>query len=231
MSGQQPPVTHQTFVEDPASPDEPQPTLPTKTLTTDVPAEEAPRPTPIVIQPTGSSQGEEEIEVVGQVEAEGIEEEEAEAEEGDVSELTEDPAAAKKTKRKRKKSKEAKEKKRLKHEKREAAGKPPKSKTPSTSTRTHPISTGLTTSVVLRQLKKDQHKHIYGKEQTEDQDTPIVADLSSHDNEDIFNLPSSWQQPSSQAPSSQKPEEGDEDYEAPPRCPGEPRRKHTWLHQ
>ena len=125
----------------------------------------APRPTPVVIQPTGSSQGEEEIKVIGQVEAEEIEEieeaeeieeeEEAEAEEGDVSELTEDTAAAKKTKRKRKKSKEAKEKKRSKCEKREAAGRPPKSKTPSTSTRTHPISTGLTTSVVLRQLKKD----------------------------------------------------------------------------
>ena len=155
MSGQQPPVTHQTFVKAPASPDEPQPTLPTQTPTTDVPAEEAPRPTPIVIQPTGSSQDEGEIEVIGQVEAEEIEEEEAEAEEGDVSELTEDTAAAKKTKRKRKKSKEAKEKKRSKCEKREAAGKPPKSKTPSTSTRTHPISTGLTTSVVLRQLKKD----------------------------------------------------------------------------
>ena len=161
MSGQQPPVTHQTFVKAPASPDEPQPTLPTQTPTTDVPAEEAPRPTPIIIQPTGSSQDEGEIEVIGQVEAEEIEEaeieeeEEAEAEEGDVSELTEDTAAAKKTKCKRKKSKEAKEKKRSKHEKREAAGKPPKSKTPSTSTRTHPISTGLTTSVVLRQLKKD----------------------------------------------------------------------------
>ena len=114
MSGQ-PPATHQTFAETPASPDEPQPTLPTQTPTTDVPAEEAPRPTPIIIQPTGSSQDEEEIEVIGQVEAEEIEEveeieaeeieeeeeEEAEAEEG---ELTEDTAAAKKTKRKRKKS-------------------------------------------------------------------------------------------------------------------------------
>ena len=214
MSGQQPPATHQTFVETPASPDEPQPTLPTQTPTTDVPAEEAPRPTPIVIQPTGSSQDEGEIEVIGQVEAEEIEEveeieeaeeieeEEAEAEEGDVSELTEDTAAAKKTKRKRKKSKEAKEKKRSKREKREAAGKPPKSKTPSTSTRTNPISTGLTTSVVLRQLKKDRHKQLYGKEQTEDQDTPLVADSLSQDNEDIINLPSSWQQPSSQVPSS-----------------------------
>ena len=203
MSGQQPPVTHQTFVETPASPDEPQPTLPTQTPTTDVPAEEAPRPTPIIIQPTGSSQGEEEIEVIGQVEAEEIEEveeieeaeeieeeeEEAEAEEGDVSELTEDTAAAKKTKHKRKKSKEAKEKKRSKCKKREAAGKPPKSKTPSTSTRTHPISTGLTTSVVLRQLKKDRHQQLYGKEQTEDQDTPVVADSSSQDNEDICQPP------------------------------------------
>ena len=51
MSGQQPPVTHQTFAETPASPDEPQPTLPTQTPTTDVPAEEAPRPTPVIIQP------------------------------------------------------------------------------------------------------------------------------------------------------------------------------------
>ena len=61
MSGQQPPVTHQTFAETPASPDEPQPTLPTQTPATDVPMEEAPRPTPVVIQPTGSSQSEEEI--------------------------------------------------------------------------------------------------------------------------------------------------------------------------
>ena len=167
MSGQQPPATHQTFAETPASPDEPQPILPTQTPTTDVPTEETPRSTPIIIQPTGSSQGEEEIEVIGQVEAEEIEEieeieefeeiegKEAEAEEGDVSELTEDTAAATKTKRNRKKSEEAKEKKRSKHEKREAAGRPPKSKTPSTSTRTHPVSTGLTTSVVLQKLKKD----------------------------------------------------------------------------
>ena len=152
--------------------------------------------------------------VVGQIEAEEIEEEEAEAEEGDVSELTEDTAAAKKMKCKRKKLKEAKEKKRLKCEKREVVGKSPKSRTPSTSTRAHPISTGLTTSVVLRQLKKDLHQKLYGKEQTEDQDTPIVADSSSQDNEDIVNLPSSQQQPSPQAPSSQKLEEGDEDYEA-----------------
>ena len=33
------------------------------------------------------------------------------------------------------------------------------------------------------------------------------------------NLPSSWQQPSSQAPSSQEPKEGDEDYEVPPPVP------------
>ena len=231
MSGQQPPVTHQTFAETQASPDEPQPILPTQTPTTDVPTEETPRSSPIVIQPTGSSQGEEEIEVVGQVEAEEIEEieeieeaeeieeEEAEAEEGDVSELTEDTAAAKKTKRKRKKSKEAREKKRSKHEKREAAGRPPKSKTPSTSTRTHPVSTGLTTSVVLKQLKKDRHQQLYGKEQTEDQDTPVIADSSSQDNEDIIKPPSRRQQPSSQAPSSQEPKEGDEDYETPPPVP------------
>ena len=117
MSGQQPPATHQTFAKTPASPDEPQPILPTQTPTTDVPTEETPRSTPVIIQPTSSSQGEEEIEVIGQVEAEEIEEieeieeaeeieeKEAEAEEGDVSELTEDTAAAKKTKRKRKKSK------------------------------------------------------------------------------------------------------------------------------
>ena len=42
MSGQQPPATHQTFADTPASPDEPQPTLPTQTPTTDVPAEESP---------------------------------------------------------------------------------------------------------------------------------------------------------------------------------------------
>ena len=46
MSGQQPPVTHQTFAETPASPDEPQPILPTQTPTTDVPMEETPRSTP-----------------------------------------------------------------------------------------------------------------------------------------------------------------------------------------
>ena len=69
MSGQQPPVTHQTFAKTPASPDEPQPILPTQTPTTDVPTEETPRSTPIVIQPTGSSQGEEEVEVIGQVES------------------------------------------------------------------------------------------------------------------------------------------------------------------
>ena len=107
----------------------------------------------------------------------------------------------------------------MKHEKREAAGRPPKSKNPSTSTRTHPVSTGLTTSVVLKQLKKDQHQQLYGKEQTEDQDTPIIADSSSQDNEDIIKPPSRWQQPSSQAPSSQEPKEGDEDYEASPPVP------------
>ena len=79
MSGQQPPATHQTFAKTPASPDEPQPTLPTQTPATDVPIEEAPGPTPVVIQPTSSSQSEEEIEIVGQIEAEEMEEE-AEAE-------------------------------------------------------------------------------------------------------------------------------------------------------
>ena len=131
MSGQQPPATHQTFAETPASPDEPQPILPTQTPTTDVPTEETPRSTPIIIQPTGSSQGEEEIEVVGQVEAEEIEEieeveeieeKEAEAEEGDVSELTEDTAAATKNKHKRKKLKEVKEKKRNVRREKQLAG-------------------------------------------------------------------------------------------------------------
>ena len=43
--------------------------------------------------------------------------------------------------------------------------------------------------------------------------------MSSQDNEDIIKPPSSWQQPSSQAPSSQEPKEGNEDYEAPPPVP------------
>ena len=48
---------------------------------------------------------------------------------------------------------------------------------------------------------------------------PVVADSSSQDNEDIIKPPSRKQQPSSQAPSSQEPKEGDEDYEAPPQVP------------
>ena len=108
----------------------PQPTLPTQSPATDVPIEEAPEPTPVVIQPTGSSQSEEEIKIVGQIEAEEMEEEEAEAEEGDVSELTEDTAVAKKMKRKRKKLKEAKEKKRSKCDEERSSGQITKIKDP-----------------------------------------------------------------------------------------------------
>ena len=92
MSEPPPEKTHETFEEAPASPDEPQPTLATPNPP-DVPAEELAAAAPVIIVPTGSSQDEGEIEVIGEVQGE---EETEEAGQGDVSELTEDTSAASK---------------------------------------------------------------------------------------------------------------------------------------
>ena len=92
---------HETFLEAPASPDDPQPTLPPVPDVT--PSEEmSDVAAPLVIQPIGSSQEETELEVTGTVAGD----------EGDVSEMTsEETAAAKrKTKHKKKKPKEKKTK-------------------------------------------------------------------------------------------------------------------------
>ena len=188
MSEPPPEKTHETFEEAPASPDEPQPTLATPNPP-DVPAEELAATAPVIIVPTGSSQDEGEIEVIGEVQGE---EETEEAGQGDVSELTEDTSAAsKKSKWKRKKLKEEKEKKKTRCERREAAGKQ-RAETSSTSTR---MST-MTMTNILRQLKKDHKKQLH-QEETDEAHTPVIPDSSS-----------------------QEPQEGDEDYEAPPPVSG-----------
>ena len=94
MSEQQ---AHETFSETPASPDEPQPTLPPVPDVTPA-AEMVNVATPLVIQPIGSSQEEAELEVIGTVAGD----------EGDVSEMTGEEIAKRKTKHRKKKPKKKK---------------------------------------------------------------------------------------------------------------------------
>ena len=61
------------------------------------------------------------------------------------------------------------------------------------------------------------------QEETDEAHTPVIPDSSSQ--EDLFSLPGSWQHPMSEAVSSQEPQEGDEDYEAPPPVSGRARAK------
>ena len=219
MSEPPPEKTHETFEEAPASPDEPQPTLATPNPS-DIPAEELAATAPVIIIPTGSSQDKGEIEVIGEVQGE---EETEEAGQGDVSELTEDTSAAsKKSKCKQKKSKEEKEKKKTRCERREAARKQ-RAETSSTSTRT----SAMTVTNILQQLKKDRKKQLH-QEETDEAHTPVIPDSSSQ--EDLFSLPGSWQHPTSEAVSSQEPQEGDEDYEAPPPVSGRAQAK-TYMAQ
>ena len=92
MSEQQ---AHETFSETPASPDEPQPTLPPVPDVTPA-AETVNVAAPLVIQPIGLSQEEAELEVIGTVA------------EGDVSEMTGEEIAKRKTKHRKKKPKKKK---------------------------------------------------------------------------------------------------------------------------
>ena len=88
---------HETFSETPASPDEPQPTLPPVPDVTPA-AETANVAAPLVIQPIVSSQEEAELEVIGTVAGD----------EGDVSEMTGEEIAKRKTKHRKKKPKKKK---------------------------------------------------------------------------------------------------------------------------
>ena len=100
---------HETFLETPASPDDPQPTLlPVPDVTPT--AEMSNVAAPLVIQPIGLSQEETELEVIGTVAGD----------EGDVSEMTNEETAAAKRKAKHKKKK-PKEKKKTKDEKKTPA--------------------------------------------------------------------------------------------------------------
>ena len=85
---------HETFSETPASPDEPQPTLPPVPDVTPA-AEMANVATPLVIQPIVLSQEEAEPEMIGTVAGD----------EGDVSEMTSEEIAKRKTKHRKKKPK------------------------------------------------------------------------------------------------------------------------------
>ena len=105
---------HETFLEAPASPDDPQPTLPPAPDVT--PTEEmSDVAAPLVIQPIGLSQEETELEVIGTVAGD----------EGDISEMTSEETAAAKRKTKHKKKK-SKEKKKTKDEKKTQAAETPK---------------------------------------------------------------------------------------------------------
>ena len=105
---------HETFSETPASPDDPQPTLPPVPDVT--PTEEMSNvAAPLVIQPIGSSQEETELEVIGTVAGD----------EGDVSEMTSEETAAAKRKTKHKKKK-PKERKKTKDKKKTQAAETPK---------------------------------------------------------------------------------------------------------
>ena len=105
---------HETFSETPASPDDPQPTLPPVPDVT--PTEEmSDVAAPLVIQPIGSSQEETELDVIGTVAGD----------KGDVSEMTSEETAAAKRKTKHKKKK-PKEKKKTKDKKKTPAAETPK---------------------------------------------------------------------------------------------------------
>ena len=105
---------HETFSETPASPDEPQPTLPPVPDVT--PTEDMSNvAAPLVIQPISSSQEEAELEVIGTVAGD----------EGDVSEMTGEEIAVAKRKTKHKKKK-PKERKKTKDEKKTPATETPK---------------------------------------------------------------------------------------------------------
>ena len=105
---------HVTFSEAPASPDDPQPTLPPAPDVTPI-EETSDVAAPLVIQPVGQSQEETELEVIGTVAGD----------EGDVSEMTGEETAAAKRKTKHKKKK-PKEKKKTKDKKKTQAAETPK---------------------------------------------------------------------------------------------------------
>ena len=105
---------HETFSEAPASPDDPQPTLPPVPDVT-VTEEMSDVAAPLVIKPIGLSQEETELEVIGTVAGD----------EGDVSEMTSEETAAAKRKTKHK-NKKLKEKKKTKDKKKTPAAETPK---------------------------------------------------------------------------------------------------------